>query len=132
SYYSNANGNNALQNPNGITTSGTYYIKLSNANTCSVIKPLSLPVTLPLYLIVTDPSPVCAPGSVDITAASVTAGSDAGQLSYYSDANGNNGLQNPNAITISGTYYIKLANANSCSVIKPVTVTVNPQPNLIV
>jgi trimeric autotransporter adhesin len=37
-------------------------------------------------------------------------------------------LANPNAVTTSGTYYIKVTTAAGCTDIQPVVVTVNPLP----
>ncbi|MGI4750144.1 MAG: MBG domain-containing protein [Janthinobacterium lividum] len=80
-------------------------------------------------LTITNPAAACLPATIDITAAAVTAGSDANlTLSYYSNATATTVLSNPNAITTSGTYYIKAVNASNCSVIQPVTVTINPLP----
>ncbi|TNF32357.1 MAG: hypothetical protein EP314_00140, partial [Bacteroidetes bacterium] len=76
-------------------------------------------------LVITDPAPVCQPNTVDLTAASVTAGSTGGgALTYWTDANATNALANPNAVTTSGTYYIQ-AGTGSCADIQPVTVAVN-------
>ncbi|MBC6113197.1 hypothetical protein H7U22_22525, partial [Pedobacter sp. CCM 8938] len=74
------------------------------------------------------PSAPCFPGTVDLTAAAVTAGSTSGlTYSYYTDAAGTNVLTSPSAIATSGIYYIKGSNG-TCSDIKPVTVTINPLP----
>jgi gliding motility-associated-like protein len=81
-------------------------------------------------LTITDPSPVCSPQTVDITSSSVitTTGTS---LTYWSDAEATNSITNQTAITASGTYYIKSANA-TCSIVKPVVVTVNITPTLTV
>ena len=77
---------------------------------------------------ITNPSAVCAPGTVDLTAAAVTAGTISGAtFSYFTNVTGTTALSTPIAVSASGTYYIKATNG-SCSWIKPVTVVVNPQP----
>ncbi|MFN6228370.1 MAG: beta strand repeat-containing protein, partial [Bacteroidota bacterium] len=77
---------------------------------------------------ITNPSAVCAPSTVDLTAAAVTAGTLSGAtFSYFTNVTGTTALSTPTAVAASGTYYIKATNG-SCSWIKPVTVTINPQP----
>jgi len=94
----------------------------SSATTISLLNP-GAPV-----LSITDPSAVCSPTTVDITASSVTSGSSGVvSLSYWNDPGALNSLINPNSISISNTYYIKADNG-SCSDIKPVVVLINNKP----
>jgi hypothetical protein len=84
-------------------------------------------------VVITDPAGVCSPATVDITAASVTAGSGAGlTYTYFTDAAATAPLSNPGTIAVSGIYYIKAATAAGCSIVLPVRVTINPLPNLVV
>jgi hypothetical protein len=61
-------------------------------------------------LTITDPSTVCAPNTIDLTAPAVTVGSDAGlNYTYWTDASATTVLANPNAVAtvvliISGQY----------------------------
>ncbi|POY34619.1 hypothetical protein C3K47_19370, partial [Solitalea longa] len=121
----------SLANPSSISTSGTYYIKLTSTQGCLVIKPVTVTINVLPKLVVTDPEPTCDQ-PVDLTSVIITAGSDAGSLSYFSDAAGTISLADPKAIMVSGTYYIKLTNPQGCSVIKPVTVTINALPKLVI
>ncbi|MES2649607.1 MAG: hypothetical protein V4717_22200, partial [Bacteroidota bacterium] len=85
-------------------------------------------------LITTDPPTVCAPGTIDITAATIISGSDTSgaTLTYWKDAAGTIPLANPTTVAISGTYYIKATSPDPCSDIKPVVVTINPKPTVTV
>ena len=77
-------------------------------------------------LVVTNPSAVCSPATVDLTASSVTTGSDTGlTLTYWTDASATTALTTPSAIGTSGTYYIKAVNTSGCATIQPVVVTIN-------
>jgi gliding motility-associated-like protein len=102
---------------------------LSRINTCVLPpKSVTINVTNTVNLVITAPAAVCLPGTVDITAAAVTAGSTAGlTLTYWSDAAATNAitLTAAAAIGVSGTYYIK-ATLGTCSVVKPVVVTLTP------
>ncbi|TPG36389.1 hypothetical protein, partial [Flavobacterium pectinovorum] len=76
---------------------------------------------------VNNPTAICAPATVDITAAAITSSSTGiGSLTYFTDALGTVTLTTPKAVATSGTYYIKSTITPKCFVIKPVVVTVNP------
>jgi gliding motility-associated-like protein len=86
-------------------------------------------------LVITDPPDVCEPDWVDLTASSITLGSTIppmAKFSYWTDAGATNALTSFNAVSVSGTYYIKLDVDGKCPDIEPVTVIVKPQPNLVI
>ena len=78
---------------------------------------------------ITNPAAVCSPSTVNITQASITAGSTSGLVySYFTDIAGTITYNTPLTAT-SGTYYIKgTLPASGCFDVKPVIVTVNPIP----
>ncbi|MFC4480245.1 gliding motility-associated C-terminal domain-containing protein [Flavobacterium chungangensis] len=97
-----------------------------NSNT---ISNLTINVNPAPAIVITDPASVCTPNAIDITAPSVTAGSDVGlTYTYFSDDAATAAIAVPSAITTRGTYYIKGTNTNGCSTIVPVNVTVNDLP----
>lgn len=130
-YWTNASATNALASPNSIGSSGTYYIKSANG-ACFDVEPVSIVINASPVLVITSPAAVCSPSTVDITVASVTAGStNSGVMTYWTNALGTIALNNPTSINSSGTFYIKTT-SNGCSDIKPVTVTVNTTPVLTI
>jgi|GEM_PF-2442002 gliding motility-associated-like protein len=130
-YYNDASATTLLAAPTAVATSGTYYIKYATA-TCSIVEPVTVTINPLPVLTVTDPTGVCFPGTIDITAAAITAGSTGGTFSYYTDAAATNPLSTPAFIPTSGTYYIKSTTTAGCSVISPVTATINPLPVLTI
>ena len=78
------------------------------------------------YLVITNPSAVCSPSIVDLTAEGITTGSTlaGGVLSYWEDADTTMALIDPTKVG-AGIYYIKASTAEGCFDIEPVTVTVN-------
>ena len=131
SYYTDLTLINYLATPKQVPGAGVYYIKAQNKEGCSDIKPVVVDFTKSQKLVVQDPLPVCTPNKVDITAASVTAGSDAGlNLSYWKDILVSVPLPTPKAIDSSATYYIKALSSLGCTIIMPVKVNVSTAPVL--
>jgi hypothetical protein len=127
-YWNDAAATSSLSSPAAVATSGTYYIQSANGS-CKDIDPVTVTINTTPVLAITSPSAVCAPGTVNITASAVTAGSTGGgTLTYWNDAGATSSLSSPSAVATSGTYYIQSANG-SCTDIDPVTVTVNPADN---
>ena len=127
-YWTNASATTALTTASAVTTSGTYYIKGTNANGCSVVTPVTVTVNPLPVLSITNPATVCFPSTVDLTLPAVTTGSDSVgfTLSYFTDAAATLALTAPAAVTVSGTYYIKsINNTTGCEKIMPVVVTIN-------
>lgn len=83
-------------------------------------------------LVINNPAPVCSPATIDLTASLVTAGSSGGlTFTYWTNSSTTTALANPSSVSVSGTYYIKATDsAGGCSVVQPVTVTVNQSPAL--
>ena len=89
-----------------------------------LVCPLRTPV-----LVIHNPAPVCAPGTVNLKAAAVTAGSTLPTgtvLSYWRNASATTALTNPAAVG-AGTYYIKAASTaeGACADIEKVVVQVD-------
>ncbi|PJJ79152.1 gliding motility-associated C-terminal domain-containing protein [Mucilaginibacter auburnensis] len=130
-YWTDAAATRQLSNPSQITTAGTYYIKGTNANGCSTIKPVSVTFYDLPVLNISNPAAVCFPSTVDLTRAQVTTGSDINlSFSYWLNAACTQPLSSPDKVGVSGQYFIKAINKNGCEMVKPVVVTVNPLPEL--
>ena len=129
-YYTDAGATSVYATPTA-ATAGTYYIVGSSANGCSDTAAVTVTVN-PAPTVVTTPQTACAPATVDLTLPAVTAGSTPGLVfSYYTDAGATMVYGTPTTAT-SGTYYIVGTLGGTCADTTPVTVTISPQPTLVI
>ena len=111
---------------------GTYNFTVTNSGGCTspvsadvVINPQPGPFPT---LVITDPEPVCHPGTADLTRPAITAGSSPNLIySYWRDAQATLPYTTPAAAT-GGTYYIRGTISGGCSSVGPVTVRVLQTP----
>jgi gliding motility-associated-like protein len=127
--------------PTGVATSttktvstnkaGTYSLIITDVNSCTSEVGTGTVTVNPLpTLTITNPAAVCAPGTIDLTATTITAGSTASlTYTYYTNATATNTLTNTSLIGASGTYYIKGTSTLNCSAIQPVNTIINPIPS---
>lgn len=129
-YWRDAAATDPLSNPSGITQSGTYFIKATNAGNCFVIRPVNVSINAAYpRMVITDTLFACSPSTVDLTAPAVTAGSDpAVNFTYWKDAATTLALTNASAVSVSNTYYIKGTINGACSLVVPVVILINPIP----
>ncbi|MDD3004450.1 T9SS type A sorting domain-containing protein [Flavobacterium sp.] len=104
---------------------GTYNVVVTDANGCTANASVTINQGASINLVITNPMASCGT-AIDITDSAVVIGSDANlTYSYWADPFGQVSFPSPNAITSSGTYFIKATNEAGCSEIMPVIVTVN-------
>ena len=115
------------------TTTKTYTVTVTDA--CGITTTASISVTVnptPLLTIV-NPAAACAPATINITSAAVQTVNNGTTTKYYTTnalaiAGAAGDLASPSALTVSGTYYIRVEAATGCFKILPVTVLVNAAP----
>jgi hypothetical protein len=107
------------------TAAGTFSVTLMSGSGCDSVATLVLSISAAPNIVINDPPTVCTPQTVDLTALSVTAGSDPGlSYTYWSNAGATIPLVSANAVSTGGTYYIKGQTAGGCFIIRPVTVSI--------
>jgi hypothetical protein len=117
-----ASRNNVIFNGN-LTLTATCNNGLASGNSNSI----AITINPKPNLLITNPTAVSPPNTVDITLAAITIGStlNSAALSYHTDLYGSILLPNPANISVSNTYYIKATTSNSCIDIKPVIVVIS-------
>ena len=126
-----------VQLPNNSAGSFTYTLQnltYQGASFCLQAQAGTTTVTVhPLPQVqINTPGAICAPDSIDLTAASIVAGSASGlSYSYWNNAAATQVLAAPNSIQQSGTYYIQgTSPLTGCSSTIAVNATVHPQPQM--
>lgn len=124
------NGSTITLNAGNLQTTTSYYV-IARRYTTGCSRQLSGTVTITVsvtpQLVITNQA-VCS-GSVNLTAAAVTAGSTGGgNLSYWTNASATTALTNPANVTTPGTYFIRSI-VGSCSDIEPVVVAIGNSPS---
>ncbi|RTY83336.1 T9SS type B sorting domain-containing protein [Flavobacterium sp. ZB4P23] len=122
SYWTNASATTAISAPSAITVSGTYYIKATNTNGCSIIKPVTVVVNaLPV---------IGGTLSTCIGASSQLSGTaTASTTSPWSSSNpAVASISDTGLVTAftSGTTIITYTNSNGCQKTETFTVSINP------
>ncbi len=124
SYWKNAAATTVLPSPDKVTTSGTYYIKATNATGCSKVSPVSVQV-YPLPVFTLNPAVrVVFPASADLTKAHT--GSDSLVYSYWKNLAATDVLDNPAEVKKNGVYYVEATDKAGCTLVLPVLVTIDP------
>ncbi len=119
---------NTIASPTAITSAGVYRLIVANNFGCTDTASVGVSINLLPTVLVADPAPVCTPATINLTAASVTAGSTQGlSYTYWRDMAATIAVSNASAVP-SGLYYIKGTDANGCFDSRPVTVTVYTLP----
>ena len=114
------------------TIAGSYTVSVTNANGCSATSAaIAVTVNALPTLTIINPTAVCSPSTIDLTASAVTTGSTASLVyTYFTDAAATTVLGTASAVATTGTYYIKGTDGNSCSSISAVVATINALPNV--
>lgn len=128
SYYTDPQLTKRYFPPDSIVVSGTYYIKATNEDGCSVSKPVVVKLDpLPVFSVAMDLKPIYKPATFDLT----TVVASGGSLSYWQDAAATIPVTNPTALAKSGTYYIKITSARGCFAITSVTTSFENPPVIL-
>ena len=136
-WYSAATGGATLQSGNSYTTPSifstrTYYVDAVN-NGCTTGTRTAVVATVNPNptVVITTPAAVCSPNTINLTASSVTAGSTSSlTYTYWSNIGATSSLSTPSAVTTTNTYYIKGVTAAGCSVVQPISISINARPTV--
>ena len=119
-YFTDAAATIALVDPTMVATSGTYYIKGTNVNGCSDVKPITVVVNAPPVATIIPPVSTiltCAAPSIALSAMTSTG--------FYAWRNGATTVSNVASFTATtiGTYVLTITNSNACTVTASIVIT---------
>ena len=121
---------NVLVNKRKLNNADTLSVRVSaiddfGINTDKIIKFISTCTTKPSLSVISGAA-ICSPGTINLTDTNYRKGSIGSfTVNYFADANENIIVKDSSKVSVSGTYYIKATNADNCSVIKPIVITIN-------
>lgn len=125
SYYLDPLQKDYVPQPKFVDKSGLYYIKAVNSSGCNEIKPIAVTIKDTPTLAITNPPPLCYPGTVDLTNKLWVAGSEPSfQYSYWLTNDTTQPMLQPSAVPSSGVFYIRGEDLFGCTNMKPITVSV--------
>jgi hypothetical protein len=110
--------------------STTYFVTTTdNTSTCKSTDSVVVTINPQPTLTVSNPTPICAPNTIDLTDTLLIAGTiGTGTYTYYLDSNATVLISTPSAFAYSDTTYIKLTATGGCYDIKPITTVIHPAP----
>jgi gliding motility-associated-like protein len=138
-YFQNSAATIVEGSPTSVSDSSwTYYIVATTASvpSCSDTAAVNVTIHGTPSLTITNPSPACKPGTIDLTAASVTSGSSlfGASLSYFQNASATLPVASPNAVADSAyTYYVVATTPTvpACADTAPIAVSFHDKPVLV-
>ncbi len=124
---------NPLAYPKAIVKPGTYYVKATNESGCFSAAKIVVNYNEPPKLVLSQPRTIFDNEFIDLTAPEITKGSSAFvKATYFEDQDLKRPVQNPTKMNRAGVYYVAIQSANGCISSAPITLTVLPQPKIIV
>lgn len=132
SFYADKELTSLLTNPTQVDKSGTYYIKATNADGCTVSDKIEVTISDMPVLHIKDPETACYPYKVDISNPALFSGSsDNLSYSFFYDEALTNQINVPKAIAKAGIYYVKAVNDGGCFTSGKIQVSFNTAPSIV-
>lgn len=126
-YYTDPDGQNYLSDPKHVTEDGTYYIRGTNAGGCTDIAPLTVQLFNGPTLNIAAHPPICAPATYNLK--SLVTSDPGAVVTYYTDVLLKTPVANPEAISKTGTYFIKSVSAGvPCTTVQAITLIISTPP----
>ncbi|WP_307529055.1 gliding motility-associated C-terminal domain-containing protein [Pedobacter sp. W3I1] len=132
SFYRDPELSNLITDPSHIDHSGTYYVKATNADGCTVSDKIEVTISDMPVLHIKNPDTACYPDKVDISNPALYSGSgDHLSYSFFYDEALTNQITFPKAIAKAGTYYVKASNDGGCFTSGKIQVSFNTAPTIV-